>query len=405
MESNASNETEAQAAAFYCGVPPSLPPEVPVAVNIIQGVIALLIIVFSLLLNSLLLVLVVKYKKLRERQFYLALQITASHIVFSITVLVTVCVTSFAEEWILGDVVCQIVGPLHDMWVAQRFFFTLVLTLDRAFTLFLPFHYGPHSKKVSIFMSLVAWFFTVNRVSVVMKFGLDCYTYVPSFKTCTAVNCSDACQVFILTYSALFILSGAVLPFLIYLVVFSKAKKARRSIRRLSITPLGGLEDRQRVQQANTERDRRAMVTILILFCALIGCTIPPYTMYTVQFALPKEDGPYPVLLILQVLIGRTCLNLLTVIDPLVIMRNRDVRDITEKLRRKYFKCVTTVEKESEYSATTRICSNGHPSGNSVFSRRESTFSRSSDGNGSKEEPPDRYYFTEDSNECKSELE
>lgn len=340
-------------ASFHCGIPPSLPDDVPEVLSTVQGVIALLTILLSLLLNGLLVFLVVKLKKLHERQFYLALQITVSHIVYSTTVLMTACVTGLAGEWVFGDVVCQLAGPLHDMWVAQRFFFTLVLTLDRCFTLFMPFHYRHYSRRISILMSLTAWFFTINRATVVMKFGLDCYTYVPSFNTCTAVSCNSACQGFILGYSALFIASGTILPFLIYTFIFFKAKQARHSIRRLSITPLGGLEEREKAKQMHSKRNRRALLTIVILLCALVGCTIPPYTIYTVQFALPDDQGPYPILLIFQMLVGRTCLNALTVIDPIVIMRNRDIREAAKTLKSKYFRCLRTVEDKNSVMSTT----------------------------------------------------
>ncbi len=389
---NYSNVSELDTSSpFYCGVPPSLPPDVPEVVNTIQAIIALMTILLSLLLNSSLLFLVIKFKLLHERQFYLSLQLSISHLVFSTTVLVTVFVSGLLGEWVFGDVICQLVGPLHDMWVAQRFFLTLVLTLDRAFTIFMPFRYGPHSRKMTIIMSLVAWFFAINRVSVVMKFGLNCYTYVPTFKTCTSVSCNDACQGFILAYAAFFILSGAVVPFAIYIIFFSKAKKASRSIRRMSLTPLGGLEDRRKVERSNAERDRRAMITMLILFCALVGCTIPPYTIYTVQFALPKDQGPYPTLLIFQMLVGRTCLNLLTVIDPIVLMRNRDIRETIGLLKRKYFKCMRSVEGEKNLR-TMSTQMNGYSSGVEVSQK---------DTSDSIDDQIDPHQFTENSSGCK----
>ena len=73
------------------------------------------------------------------------------------------------------------------------------------------------------------------------------------------------------------------------------------------------------------QHSHRATVTFVILTAVIIGCALPPYILYTAQNILGSSPT---ALTILQIIVGRTLIYALAVADPIVIMRNRDVREL-----------------------------------------------------------------------------
>ncbi len=80
----------------------------------------------------------------------------------------------------------------------------------------------------------------------------------------------------------------------------------------------------------NTERiirklnsNTRMNVTMFILLMSVIGCTTPAFLLYGVQFLYLE---PEPNIFIVNMLIGRTCFNLLPIVDSIAIMRHQEFR-------------------------------------------------------------------------------
>ena len=258
----------------------------------------------------------------------MALQLAIINLVFTTTVLFPEFITAVTGEWVFGEGMCQASGFLHDGFASMRFLLTLAFTLDRFFTVFLPFYYAKHGGKVSSLMSFVVWMVSLIRVSIPLRGGLDCYAYVPTFKTCTAVTCTET---YILTIVGITALLGDIIPFALYITLFIKAKKIKNKTQAALPNPT------DTPASSTARHNSRAMITFLILFLALIGCTTPPVVLYMVSFALPAEQGPNPILLIFQIIVGRTFFNALTVIDPIVLMRNRDVREVLAKMKHRWY--------------------------------------------------------------------
>jgi hypothetical protein len=136
---------------------------------------------------------------------------------------------------------------------------------------------------------------------------------------------------------------GVAIPFILYAILFSKAKIIRyrfiNSIRtqdvRSSVSVPNGVTERDRSTTAGNrtnsstdEHNHRATVTFIILSAVIIGCALPPYILYTVQNILvPIPDA----LFILQIIIGRTLIYGLALADPIVILRNRDIRELFQR--------------------------------------------------------------------------
>ena len=327
------NATQMFGPRFRCGVPPSLPPSVPPVVDYLYAAIVLIIAVVSIVLNGIVLIMVTKYKTLRQRSFLLSLQIVVLHLIFSSTVLIgAVVVNAIAREWLYGQSGCQFMGFILDTLASVRFLLMLVLTLDRVFTVFNPFFYAKYAARVSITMSAVVWIVSIIRGIMPLSGILDCYTYIPTFSTCTAsTGCSKECEVYIFTTLSVTDFLGAVVPFFLYVILFRKARTLKRrhalAGRRSSQSSI--LQPSQNSLQK--KRDHRAMITFLILSIALVGLVLPAFTLYVSTLII---TGPPPIaLLIIQKLFGRTVFFSLAIADPIVILRNRDVREAARDMK------------------------------------------------------------------------
>ena len=317
--------------SFRCGIPPFLPPDIPPVVDQLQAAIVMVLLILSLVLNSFVVFLVARYRVLQHRGFFLALQLVVSNLVANSVVRVVTFTNALTRGWLYGDVMCELLGMLHDGLIAARFYLMLVLALDRTLTVFMPFHYAKHGNKISTVMSLTVWSASFIRVLIPSRGALNCYAYLPTFKMCTAVTCSSACQIYTLTAIAVLFAVGALAPFLLYILLYCKAKKLKR---RLSLAPVptsGPGEARTQSDHFTSRQNRRILVTFLILSVALIGSVLPPFVLYLVQFAFPGK--PPSVLLVLQILLGRTFFYALSLADPIVILRNSDVKAVIIKLK------------------------------------------------------------------------
>ena len=319
---------------FQCEIPSYLPANYPAVIDSIQGAIVLIVAILAVLLNGTVVFLVAMFRNLHQRSFYLALQLNILHIIFVTTVMVSIFVSAVTRTWLFGEALCQIIGMLHDGLTCVRFLLTLVFTLDRLFTVYLPFCYAKHGGKVCAVLSAVVWIVNLIQVVISLRGGLNCYAYLPTFKTCTAVPCSDACLANTLLFVVLSYFFGGFVSFCLYLILFWKAKKLKRRT-----APL----ESQEQNAARAKHERRVRTTYLILFLTLVGCTTPPFILFVTQFTIA---GPPPTsLLILQILFGRATFYLLTVADPIVIMRNHSVRETLKALK----KCVQEKAKAMKY--------------------------------------------------------
>ena len=148
-----------------------------------------------------------------------------------------------------------------------------------------------------------------------------------------------------MTSALILIIFGVVIPFILYVILFSKAKIIRyrfmNSIRMQEVPspaslPNGVSEDNPTTAvngingtTLTDEHNHRATVTFILLTSVIIGCALPPYVLYTAQNVV--GTSPPPSLIILQIIVGRTFLYCLAVADPIVILRNRDIRELFQR--------------------------------------------------------------------------
>ena len=82
--------------------------------------------------------------------------------------------------------------------------------------------------------------------------------------------------------------------------------------------------------------ERRANITFLLLFIALVGVAILPFIFFVIGRPLVRSLGIvlHPAYTVIQV-IGRAFYPFLTIMDPIVVMRNQDFREVMKP----YWKC------------------------------------------------------------------
>ena len=330
--------TVGPAAANSCMAPTRLPDTIHPAVDYVQAAIVLITMILAVSTNGFVVVLIARNKVLHKMAFFLALQLIVPNLIFSVTVLPFMFVTAVLREWRLELVMCQLLGSIHDIVITSRYLIIFVLTIDRVIAVFYPFFHFRYGGRISIFNSTVAWILTLTRSVTSLEGVLSCTKYMPAFKMCSgAPFCSEICRIHTVFFATILAVFGVIIPFVLYTILFSKAKIIRyrfmNSIRMHEVhsstsVPNGGDRSGNRANSATDEHNHRATVTFIILAAVLIGCALPPYILYTIQNIL----SPIPdTLFILQIIVGRTLIYGLTVADPIVILRNRDIRELFQR--------------------------------------------------------------------------
>ena len=321
---------------YDCGIAPTFPSflQIPDAVNITQAFIAVLAAAIGLPLNIFLLVVIIKYAELHQRSLFLSLQIIIIEILYHLTIPLTILVSTIYGHWIFGNVVCNISGMIHDAFAMFRFTMTFVLTVDRFISVFKPFFYNRHGGLVSWTLSAVMWLVTLIRVVLPLTGILDCFIYIPTFKTCTVFpGCSDSCKYFAAWSIGLIVLTGVVLPLILYAIIFYIIRK----ITRYHVSVQASVRKGQRRQSEvinetmkyrNVVNSRKKFVTASILLTSIIGTT-PAFTLY---MATIFYQQPNRVLFIVNMLVGRTSFNIIPVFDSIAFFRHQDIMRISSKL-------------------------------------------------------------------------
>lgn len=284
----------------------------PAAIDYLKGIITIAIIAGSLCINILVVYLVIRFKQLRQRAFYLALQLVVLNLVFTVSVLPSVAVSSIARKWILGDVMCQIIGSINEIFFPVHYFIVLVLTLDRFFTVFTPFFYSRYGNKVAAVMSLVLWFLGLCRIVSIT--APSCVVYGSVQKVCSSArSCNPACKINNVVLACLLVLFCIVLPIILYVMMYLRGRQLDRKV-------LTAEENAKRLF------NKRVLKTFLL---TLGGVGFIGIILYVWQsFSSELTVGAYAVQ---SLIIGALGYGL-TITDSIIILRNKDVRDVWKKL-------------------------------------------------------------------------
>ena len=318
---------------FRCNLPPFLPPflEISEAVNIIQAVIAVLCAVIGLPVNTFLFIIILKHRELHQRSLYLSLPIIFVEVLYHLVIPATILVSSIKGEWIFGEVVCSITGMIQDGFAMYRFTMTSVFTIDRFISVYKPF--SKHVGIIAWTLSAIMWLITFIRIVLPLPGILDCYTYVPTFKTCTAfTGCSDNCEYFVAWSIGLIIITGVILPLLLYVAIFFIVHRIMKYHKSIQTSIKAARKNDSKTNEMNRvynyiQHNRKRFITVSLILISIAGST-PAFTLYMASIFYRT---PNKVLFILNMLIGRTSFNLIPVFDSLAFTRHQDIKMVSLK--------------------------------------------------------------------------
>ena len=210
-----------------------------------------------------------------------------------------------------------------------RFSMTFVITIDRFLCIFGPYFYARHGGKLAWLLSGLMWVISLVRIIVPLYGILDCYYYIPTFKTCTVyTGCSYECESFAAVSISFIVFSGVVLPLCLYVAIFIKVKNVTKQHQ---IGHNNSANLRSNIQYAFVKKLQRskALVTVMLLLISIVGGTTPAFTLYIVSIFYRE---PNAVLFIVNMMIGRTFFNLIPVFDAIAFSRHGDIRKISARL-------------------------------------------------------------------------
>ncbi len=283
----------------------------------------------SLSLTGLIIFLIIKFKHLQQTTFFLALKVAIIDSLFVLTFLPVAIISAINGQWLFGLLTCNINGGIIVLFVQLRNWLMFVFVCDRFCTVFMPFSYNKHRKKVILILCLTVLALSVFAAGLPMILG--CFGFsrvvweciISIHETCPNY---EFCQLHTITFIALGQIVGNVVPMVMYISLFIKAKIVRNRI----IHPGAQIDVEQR------KRDRKANLTFFTLFLALIGVSIPPlFGFFVLEFIFaPLGAQPSEVFLIVLSLL-QELRTLLPVIDSIAILRNPDMRKAINILKNK----------------------------------------------------------------------
>jgi hypothetical protein len=281
----------------------------------------------AVFLNTFVISIVIRFKQLHTLTFYFSLQIIIIDLLNAAIIFPSSAANAIADRFIFTDL-CNTFAIFISFFRFARNMLMFVLVVDRFCTVFLPFWYNSRRPKSITVLSIVAWI--VTMIFIVINASLGCYQFQRSIWTCflgTGCRNRTFCGAFAIIFTAVMNVSSFI-SFLLYVALRQKAKKLRNRVLPSSSGDNESIEEAWE-RERRRKSERRANTTFFILFTAILGVTFPAYLMSIFGEAALYifEDTPPAAYTIVTVLLRGTP-NLITVLDPIVIMRNQDVREV-----------------------------------------------------------------------------
>ena len=303
------------------------------AIRYIQVAYYLICLPFGVLLNLFVTVTILHNKKLQNVTFALALQVCAGDMIDAAIVFPTSAASAIADRFVFIGF-CTTIGFAVFFLRLVRIYLMLVLVLDRFCSVFMPFWYQRNKIKVIAPLSVGAWSWGFVVAIIPVRGILDCYSFqrtiwicVPNIG-CRNENTCSAYSSILIALSHICNIAGIIL----YSILFYKAKKLRNKI---AIAPQSNIENANEGDPTadKLKRERRANITFLVLFLALVGVNIIPFAFVAVgrPVITTLKVVPHPAYIVAGI-IGRDLYPLLTIVDPIVVMRNEDFKEAIQKM-------------------------------------------------------------------------
>ena len=353
--------------------------------RVLHGAVGSTLLLCSIFCSSSVLLLVLCNKTLRYPSTVASLGLIVADLVLAVAWLFQVLELSAVGEWTLGDEACTFFGVILVWLLYVRWSEVTVVTADRFLIVIFPFFtYQRCSKPLLITMSILAWLVPAALV-IPSIHGFGTYNFRLQISSCT-VDCEgDApCTAFYTSLFGLYLLVGGVLPAVMYTAMYCTGLRKRwkyknRQLGTVASDSVANTQERsssdndvvgaidtnvsssngdvvqpQRAVTSSSDdaandqsgqgeskstrrrlakfrikpRERRALVTIFIIFISMLVTHIPTYVISSIRsVGNVYESTPLIVhyICVYVFLLG-------PIFDSIIIMRNRDFRDVIRKL-------------------------------------------------------------------------
>ena len=287
----------------------------------------------SFIFCALVLVLVLKYKTLQRRAVIVSLSLIAADVLLVCSYHLPAFASTVIVEWPFEFIGCEVFGFLSTAFILTRWYMMSVLSADRFFTVRYPFSYDKYSKVILTILTLIAWIIPV-LISITCLNILSSVTFRQNVPTCLFyAPTPDKGLVFFSVMTSVSFSIGCILPTALYVWLYHKARKLRPSATKLGQmtvqiaagtviqVPLGPLD--------RDKNERRALITFMLIFITFFLTSAPLFFLQilrSISIDVWCEIPIYVHFILVQLFLSSTML------DPILIMRDRDFRKCLKRL-------------------------------------------------------------------------
>ena len=295
----------------------------------------MLISLFGTLLNCFVFYLVCKFKKLRSTlSIIVVVQIVLVNIIASSFLIPMSLASVLANQWLLGEHLCVVVGALRQFITISRTALMLGLVTDRFCSVIFVYSYPRYRVKVLYSFSIVTC--TIALGVTVLVGVMDCFSFSNTTWICRmSSTCSDGCAVVRQVTGMTLFFPISIASVIMYSVLFHKGRRARKCMQQMASAS----------DISNMNKEQRANITFFLMFLALFLLNIPPGLVSFVATVTSITSNAENSLWFY--IVNTLTLNLFVlahIADPIFILRNRDVREVVSEL---VFGCVPILKRDS----------------------------------------------------------
>ena len=268
-------------------------------------------------LNTLVIVLVAKYKKLQTYAFANVLQVIVLNLFLLLLTLVAL-ISVISNRWVFGEHICGLSGLLLFILTGVRTLLMCVFVIDRFLSVFFPFFFSRHKVKISSILSLASWIFIVISYVPSLPYFLDCYTFSADTWLCGASSaCSTNCALYHTAIYTGVLAPAAVVPVILYIILYVKARRVMKKIR---------------TEHDKSQMERKSTITFFMLFITVFVLYVPGATIAIILSILYSTAGQKPAVVYIISTISIKLVAAILLTDPIVIMRHEDMRNARQML-------------------------------------------------------------------------
>ena len=208
--------------------------DLPTFVTGLQAVVLVLTIITSLSLNGCMLYLLVKHKNLREARHFNGVPTIVLDILWTLTTHPVALATTLSRKWLFGDTGCMAFGVLVAVLPYLRCLIIAITAINRFCSVFAPFQYPHHKTKlIGIFVTAALIVTAVRGLIPVFDIGLGRYSFYTAIPLCYIEwHCSSVqCYTYNAILMLVVIVAGVIIPVTAHVFLYRKGRTlAKRNL-------------------------------------------------------------------------------------------------------------------------------------------------------------------------------